>query len=281
MVSASLPPPNRGIHQQSVGRAVTGGFTRDSNALRMPLLLLQNTVFWLLFPVVTLGCFMVAALWVLSALASGRGRRAGLRLIRRSISRYGAMILRCGWPFAQVRYRDLAPGDQPPFVAVANHRSAADPFLMARLPVELVQVVNRWPFRLPLLGLVARIGGYVDVRAMSFEQFLETGGDLLRQGVAVVAFPEGTRATGPGMRPFHGAAFRLAQQAGVPVVPLVISGSGRVLPKGSLLLRPGIVRLDKLPAFSAERCAGMTPFALKTAVHRAIEEHLAVLEGMA
>jgi 1-acyl-sn-glycerol-3-phosphate acyltransferase len=252
-----------------------------TKALRMPLLLLQNTVFWLLFPVVTLGCFVVAALVVLAALALGRGRRTGLRLIRRSISRYGTLVLHCGWPFARVRYRDLAPGDRTPFVAVANHRSAADPFLMACLPVELIQVVNRWPFRLPLLGMVARLGGYIDVRAMSFEQFLETGGALLRQGVAVVAFPEGTRATGPAMGPFHGAAFRLAQQAGVPVVPLAISGSGRILPKGSLLLRPGIIRLDKLPAFSAERCADMTPFALKTAVHRAIEEHLAVREGVA
>lgn len=259
------------------GVPVAAAAKAESPLLRV----VQNTAFWLLFLTVTMLYTAVAVPWVLLVLATTGNARLTLRLIRRSINYYGALILRCGWPFTRVQYRDFAPGDRGPFVAVANHRSSADPFLMACLPIELVQVVNRWPFRLPLLGLVARWAGYLDIRAMSFEQFLETGSALLRQGVTVVAFPEGTRSVNRRMGSFHGAAFRLALLAGVPIVPLAIAGSERTPPKGSLLLRPGVVHLHKLPAFSPERCAGMTPFTLKTAVHQAIATHLASLEGAA
>lgn len=208
-----------------------------------------------------------------------RNRRKTLRLIRRTISHYGAAILRCGWPMVRVRYVDHAPGETPPLVFVANHRSTSDAYLMALLPCELVQVVNIWPFRIPFLGSVARIAGYLSVREMPLEDFLRQGAELLSQGVSVVAFPEGTRSGSKRMGPFHGSAFRLAIHAGVRISPLAISGNENNPRRGSLWLRPGEITVHKLPGLDAAQYRTLGVFKLKTAAREMIRQHLDRMEG--
>ena len=50
------------------------------------------------------------------------------------------------------------------YIFVCNHRAASDAFLMCVLPVEAVQVVNTWPFHLPVLGRFARMAGYLNIK---------------------------------------------------------------------------------------------------------------------
>jgi 1-acyl-sn-glycerol-3-phosphate acyltransferase len=164
-----------------------------------------NVSFWIVF---TLWTFVLAFVaipyqylfhWVL------RNQRRSDWLIRRMISKYGAAVIRSGWPLARAQFVDCAPDDKPPFVFVANHRSASDAFLMSFLPLECVQMLNIWPSRMPLINYLSRTAGYLRVREMPFEEFVEAGTRLLSQGVSIIAFPEGTVSrlgisTGPARR---------------------------------------------------------------------------------
>ncbi len=238
-----------------------------------------NVVFWVLFPMVTAAFVFVGVLSACSHALFVRDRRKTLRLVRRTISYYGAAILRCGWPMVRVQYVDHAPRETPPFVFVANHRSTSDAYLMACLPYEAVQVVNIWPFRIPVLGTVARIAGYLSVREMPMEDFLGRGTELLSQGVSVIAFPEGTRSGSRAMGPFHGSAFRLAIHAGARIAPLAISGNEYIPRRGSLWLCPGEISIHKLPALDAAQYQTLGAFELKILVREKIRQHLDRMEG--
>lgn len=239
-----------------------------------------NLVFWVLFPIVTAGFILVGVVYACIYTLCVRDRRKTLRVVRGILNHYGAAILRCAWPLVRVRYVDHAPGETPPFVYVANHRAASDAFLMACLRCELVQVVNIWPFRIPALGAVARIAGYLSVREMPIEDFLRKGTELLAQDVSVVAFPEGTRSGSRTMGTFHGSAFRLAIHAGARIAPLAISGTESNPRRGSLWLHPGEITVQKLPALDASKYQTLGPFKLKTRAKEMIRQHLDRIEGV-
>jgi len=136
-------------------------------------------------------------------------------------------------------------------VLVANHQSYLDVIaLFATLPVTPVFLAKRELERAPLLGRAMRLGGHVFVdrgkhdRAM---EALERAAQDLRPGQPLAIFPEGTRATAPGIRPFKKGAFHLAKSAGACIVPIGIRGSLEAwprseptpLPNRSVLLRVG------------------------------------------
>ena len=238
------------------------------------MLVLLNLMFLPLALLVTAVFLVVGAPYVTLYSIAFRNRRRTMRLIRRTFSHWGRAILMCAWPFVRIRYVDLAPAEEPPFVFVANHRSASDGFLMAFLPFECIQVINIWPGRLPLIGPLAKLAGYLSVREMPFEEFLKAGSKLLGEGVSVIAFPEGTRSGSAQMGQFHSSAFRLAQHNNARIVPLAIMGNENIPRRGSAILRPGCIVLSKLPALTPKQYEGMTPYKLKTLVHGIIQKHL-------
>jgi len=207
--------------------------------------------------------------------------RAGMKRFRRAISWYGAGVIRLlPWPLIRIRYEDTAPAEnEGPFLVVCNHRAASDPFLMACLPFECVQVVNTWPFRLPIWGITARLAGYLSIKEMSAEAFIERAGQLLRQGVTVISFPEGTRSGTSEMGHFHGTVFRLAIRARASILPLCISGNERMPARGSFVLRPGTVRVRKLPALRWEQYKDLNAFQLKNRVRELMSRELRSLDA--
>ena len=73
---------------------------------------------------------------------------------------------------------------------------------------------------------------------------------LLRRGISVAVFPEGTRRAAPGLGEFHRGAFRLAVRTGTDVLPVVLRGTGEVIPPGSILFtgaRAEAVVLPRVP----------------------------------
>lgn len=206
--------------------------------------------------------------------------RQTMKRFRRAISWYGKLITAIPYPFIKLQYEDHAGEKAPePYIFVSNHRAASDAFLMCVLPHECVQIVNVWPFRIPVLGLYARFSGYLNIRMMSHEQFIEKAGTLLKQGVSIIFFPEGTRSAGTTMGNFHGAAFRLALETKASVVPLCISGNENIPPKGSLLLRPGTVRVRRLPAITWEEYRDLNAYAFKNRVWQVIDDELRTMDG--
>jgi 1-acyl-sn-glycerol-3-phosphate acyltransferase len=150
---------------------------------------------------------------------------------------------------------------------------------MGILPYELVQIVNVWPFRIPVLGFYAKLAGYLNIRMMHPDQFMEQASKLLKDGVSIVFFPEGTRSTSGKMGNFHGSAFRLALSSKASIVPLCLSGSEYTPPKGSPLLHPGIVRVRSLPSIHFDEYKDLTAFALKNRVWKIIDHELSTMES--
>ncbi|HUJ19846.1 MAG TPA: lysophospholipid acyltransferase family protein [Nitrospirota bacterium] len=209
-----------------------------------------------------------------------QSHRQTMKRFRRAISLYGRLITAIPYPFIRLQFEDYSgngPGE--PYIFVSNHRSASDAFLMCVLPHECIQIVNVWPFRIPVLGLYAKFSGYLNIRLMSPGQFTEKATRLLNEGVSIIFFPEGTRSASLKMGSFHGAAFRLALASKASVVPLCISGNENIPPKGSLLMRPGTIRVRRLPAIPWDEYKDLNAFAFKNRVWRIIDRELAAMEN--
>jgi len=250
---------------------------RESGAkslLEMASFIWLNFYFWGTVSLVTLLFLVGGTLYTGLFFFVVRNRRKTKRLIRRTISHYGAATLNCGWPLVRVSYVDHAPKEEPPFVFVSNHRSSSDAFIMACLPFECIQVLNNWVSKVPIIGQIGFIAGYLTVRKMPFPQFERAGSKLLSEGCSIIAFPEGTRSGSPRMGMFHGSALRLAQKTGAKIVPLAISGNENIPKRGSMWLHPGRIVLSKLPAVTQQQYKDLTPYKLKILVRDLIQREL-------
>ncbi len=232
---------------------------------------LLNLIFYPSFFLVTAGMFLFFFLPMV-ALRFIAGERTAMKVLRALIVIYGTLVIRVlTFPFVRIDYRDFEPARREPCVFVCNHRAASDAFLMALLGREVVQVVNNWPFKIPIIGWVAERAGYLSVRSMPFEEFFARASKLLEQGVSLVAFPEGSRSTEPELMQFNGAVFRVAQAAGVPLVPVCISGNEKIPEKGTNVFNPGTIRVHKLKAMEWPSFKDELPFHFKNKVREVLQ----------
>lgn len=135
-----------------------------------------------------------------------------------------------------------------PAVYMANHASHFDVFaLLAHLKVQFRWTVKKELFRIPLLGLAMRRAGYILIDRANHERAMESmriAAQKIRQGTSILIFPEGTRSCdGTLAFPFKKGGFYLARDAGVPIVPITVSGTHRILPKGGFRVRPGTITI--------------------------------------
>jgi len=242
------------------------------------LVILMNIYFYLLFLIASAIVIPLFSVFVffLSLFAS---KRTVMKRFRRCISWYGRVMTSLAFPFIRIHYEDLSgESSDRSNIFVCNHRAASDAFLMCVLPFEAVQVVNIWPFRIPVLGRFARMAEYLDIRNMSPEDFNEKATVLLDAGASIIFFPEGTRSGNREVGPFHGSAFRLALNSKAPIVPLCISGNENIPPRGSFLLHPGMIRVRRLPAILWDEYKDTTVFSLKNRVREIINNELSLMD---
>ena len=202
-----------------------------------------------------------------------------LRRLRRFVAWYGLITIRgLLFPFIRISFTDAAKDEHvAPCIFVCNHRSSSDPYLLSLLPYEIVQIVSDWPFRIPLLGVVAKLSGYISIKEMSYDDLSATTEKLLKEGVCLGVFPEGTRSGSNKMGQFHGALFRVALKAKCPIVPLCIVGNENI-PTRDFVLNTGKIRVKKLSAICYDEYKDMTPFKLKNYVRDIIVKETASME---
>ena len=125
-------------------------------------------------------------------------------------------------------------------IVVANHSSHADTaVLLAALPPKAKPVfgaaADYW-FDVPVRRFIATsLAGVLPARRTgggSYDALLAAVGPALKAGRTVVIYPEGTRSTNGSVAEFRSGALRLARECGVPVVPIALTGTADVLPKG-------------------------------------------------
>jgi 1-acyl-sn-glycerol-3-phosphate acyltransferase len=134
-----------------------------------------------------------------------------------------------------------------PYVFAANHASFVDIWvLLAWLPGSVRFIAKRELFAIPLFGAALRATGQIALDRQHLDSATQSYGEAageVRGGRSVIVFVEGTRSRDGRLQEFKKGAFVLAIEAGVPLVPVFVRGTHRVLPRGSLWLRRGAVGL--------------------------------------
>ena len=195
------------------------------------------SIAWWVFFAVSLPVLFVGALAVFVATAAFDRRRVALHLYS---CFWGSLYV---WtnPLWRVRFEGL--GKLPwrgPAVLAANHLSLLDILVLYGLFRPFKWVSKEELFRIPVLGWNMRLNDYVAIwrgDRESVKRMMEKCRAHLGRGAPILIFPEGTRSRDGALLPFKDGAFRLAFEAGAPIVPMVISGTGDALPKHGIVLR--------------------------------------------
>jgi 1-acyl-sn-glycerol-3-phosphate acyltransferase len=165
-----------------------------------------------------------------------------------------------------------------PFVLCPNHTSVADTITLLGVLPGFAFVVRKDVFFMPLIGWQLWLSGYVRATTSEDGESVLSGCQRwLERGVNVLMFPEGTRSTDGKVQRFRQGPFVLAQRAGVPVLPIAISGTQAVLPKGAFHYNlKGRVVVKLLDPIRVEGDVKAAAQAARAAVARAVDETLAV-----
>jgi 1-acyl-sn-glycerol-3-phosphate acyltransferase len=158
-----------------------------------------------------------------------------------------------------IRGLDAVDRAQPP-VIVSNHLSNLDgPLLVRALPLNPRVLIKAEARRIPLVGWVMKLADFVFVDRSSAphrqEALAEAIEKIREKRCPFLVFPEGTRSRDGSMREFKKGGFLIARRAGVPVLPVRISGTDRLLPPGRKTCAAGTVRIDVFPLLDPARVA--------------------------
>jgi len=146
------------------------------------------------------------------------------------------------------------------YIFLSNHQSYFDiPVLSRGLNRELSFVAKKELFSIPVFGWAMSAVGHIKIdrknarkARLSIIRAVET---LRKKNISLVLFPEGTRSPTGELHEFKRASFTVALEAGVPIVPVVISGSWKINRKKSMRINPGTVKLtiaDPIPVDVAQ-----------------------------
>jgi 1-acyl-sn-glycerol-3-phosphate acyltransferase len=197
---------------------------------------LQNWWAWTVTVlVVFLGTPIVAVIYAVTA-PFDPGRYAAGRAFR--VVGVTALRLNSLWRF---RTRGALTDARHPYVVVANHESYADVFLISCFPWEMKWLSKDTMFNIPCMGWMMQMAGDIKLvrgnRDSAADAIVQCR-DRLKKRVSVMIFPEGTRSRSWDMLPFKDGAFRLAIEAGVPILPIAVAGTRFAMAKGTFRFLP-------------------------------------------
>jgi 1-acyl-sn-glycerol-3-phosphate acyltransferase len=132
-----------------------------------------------------------------------------------------------------------------PVLIAPIHRSNVDfAFTLFISPRKVFFMAKDSLFKVPILGgLLIRLGAFPVRRGTADRESLGAAEEVLRQGQALVLFPEGTRKEGLQVHTLHDGAMFIAARTGATVVPVGIGGSERAMPHGARFPRPTRIRI--------------------------------------
>ena len=195
-----------------------------------------RTVFWLI-PAISVYTLVLGAVSLASMLVDRRGHAAHgcarawswLILVTTGVRVHASGVGR------------VEPGRS--YVFVSNHQSIYDfPILITSIPFQLRILAKASLGAFPVLGWHLRYTGHLLVdRARAGRATLNRVGAMIRRGHSLIVFPEGTRSRDGRVGPFKRGLFLLAIDAGIPVVPVALTGTRHVMRKGRLTTCPSDV----------------------------------------
>ncbi len=123
---------------------------------------------------------------------------------------------------------------------MSNHQSMLDILVIHTLFFHFKWVSKKENLYLPFVGWNMVLNRYVTLDRASRKSFIRMMRDCQKhmvQGSSIMIFPEGTRSTDGNMRNFKDGAFRLAKQMRCPILPIVLDGTGKSLPKRGFVIK--------------------------------------------
>jgi 1-acyl-sn-glycerol-3-phosphate acyltransferase len=129
------------------------------------------------------------------------------------------------------------------YIFMCNHVSNLDPpIVIPVMPRRTSVLVKKELFRIPILGWGMRLASLVPVDRSNRDAAiasLRSAAEVLRSGVNMTIWPEGTRSRDGRLLPFKKGPFHLSAETGVPIVPVTVVGTHEIWPKGEFAIHSG------------------------------------------
>lgn len=199
-------------------------------------------VFLFTDPMIVLATIVMGSISLLTSLFYSTGRA------QHSVARLWShiLLLVCGVRVRVEGIEKIPPGASCVFVC--NHLSYIDtPVVLSRIPAQFRFLAKESLFRIPFLGYHLDRAGHIrvpreDPRA-SVRAMTEAARVIREQGISVLVFPEGGRSHNGQLQEFKEGAAYIAIKAGVPIVPMAVSGTREIMAMHSSYIQGGTVRL--------------------------------------
>ena len=211
---------------------------------------------------------------------------AALRQKFDTMYRWGMGIMALGVKAAGIRVRlegleNVQPGVH--YIFLSNHVSNLDPpVLLPLIPGMTSVFLKRSLMKIPLLGTAMQMGKFVPVsRGNSREEAqrsVEAATAALNSGLHITVFPEGTRSPDGKLLPFKKGAFFLAEETRAPIIPIVITGTERMMPKNTRRITPGEAYVRFLPPIRPQDASSREELMerVRAAMEQELERRLAI-----
>ncbi len=231
-------------------------------AFRSFLIVVPNTFLW-----ASIGCIATFTPW----------SKAGIEFVG---NWWGWINLRLNG--VKVVYRGLENIDpQQTYMVIANHKSFLDIYaIFSCRALYCLFVAKRELTKIPIFGTALNRSGSIIIdrgnRRQAIEKLQTQGKVLQENGISIILFAEGTRSPARiRLGKFKKGGFVLASQLGLPILPLTISNSGNLQPKGKIAIRPGTMTLTFSPPIATPVNYNKTELEkIMEATRQAIDSHL-------
>lgn len=145
-------------------------------------------------------------------------------------------------------YKETYPVEwDKPFILMSNHASLLDiPVIYSLIPADLRFLAKKEIAYVPFLGWSIALARYIFIDRGDHEKArrsIDAAAAAVRSGRSIVIFPEGTRSLDGNLLPFKKGGFVLAIKTGVPVIPVLVQGTQRAMPKNASVVEAGPVSL--------------------------------------
>jgi 1-acyl-sn-glycerol-3-phosphate acyltransferase len=238
--------------------------------------ILKSVFVWIFSILFILICFPLTCLVWLLVLPFDRQRR-----IMHWVLIYQSYMIAMMMPIWKIKIEGREKADRKAtYVIISNHQSILDILLINCLRYRFCWISKIENMKRPVLGWYLSMAKYITVdrgNNESKEEMLEQAYNCLRDGTSIMMFPEGTRSVNGKIGFFKRGAFQLAISAKKPILPVLVDGTGNVLPKHGLIFKAGYkIRIKVLDpvlpeAFNTDDCDALA-LKFSTFMTRALKE---------
>lgn len=202
-----------------------------------------KSLFVFLFYVVVMAFLVTPGVWIFLKFAPNTNQKK--EKLHRFICRFAGMGIRFfGWVGNPLtREGNLEEDFSRPAVITCNHQSHLDLLPVLALTPRLVILTADWVWNNPLYSFIIHEADFLPA-SRGVEAISSQLSELVKNGYSIVIFPESTRSLDGSIGRFHQGAFYLADHLGLDILPVVLYGTGKALPKHGRILRRWPIRLE-------------------------------------